>query len=155
MKRFEFQLQSVLDMRKMREEEALRGLAHKQYVRMELIHARQEHLHALDAVKQKREDLGHTSTLVATYGDHDAFIQGQKIRIFQSDQEIFQAELQVEKAMKKYRDCRRQTHMIEKLLENAYAEYHRKKKKYEEKVLDDLVLTRFSVNKTEDDGYDA
>lgn len=103
----------------------------------------------------RREALGAVPTSVTAFLLENDFITGTKHRIVQSEQGIFRARKGVEKALRGYLLARRQTRVIEKLRENAYAEYRRERARREQRELDDLTLMRERLRRDAEDEHEA
>jgi flagellar export protein FliJ len=142
MKKFRFQFDAVLKVRKSREQDALSALgAAQRAYQLEL--ARKQDLEMrLAASLGRREELGRDTTPVLAFQIEQAFINGTKQRIIQADQAILRASRGVERALRAYLAARRQTRMIEMLEEKAYSEYRKEAARRERKDLDELMVMR-------------
>lgn len=142
MKKFRFRLESVLRVRTLRQEEALRALgeAQRRYQAEmnEKARLQGELLRAFEA----REGIAtQAMTSVDLSLAHD-YVVGGKHRIIRQEQAIFRAQKGVEKALRAYLQCRRQTRMIETLREKDYAEFKKERAKREQKLLDEFTIQR-------------
>jgi flagellar FliJ protein len=143
MRKFRFQFETVLKVRKQREQDALAALGAAQRV-YQLEQARKQELEMrLSESLGRRERLGQGSaTTPVAFQLEQAFINGTKQRITQADQAIFRASRGVERALRNYLGARRQTRMIEMLEEKAYAEYRKEASRKERKEQDELTVMR-------------
>jgi flagellar export protein FliJ len=142
MKKFEFKFAAVLKQRKIREEDALRGLGQAQRAyQAELAH-KSKLLSDLDLSLKRRELLGEIPVSPLAFQLEDQFIVGTKHAIRRADQAIFRATKGVEKALRAYLNARKQSRMIEILREKAYEQYRRERSKHEQKRLDDITIMR-------------
>jgi flagellar export protein FliJ len=142
MKKFKFNLQSVLDVRKMRENKALLALSHTQRALQAEIEKKQKLVSDFEAALLRREKLGEQAVPVASYQTETDFIEGQKRRIQWADQAIFRAQKNVEKAMRAVLQARRSTKVIEVLREKAELAFRKELSKKEDKAIDELNVMR-------------
>jgi flagellar export protein FliJ len=151
MKKFNFQFQTVLRVRKIQEMEFLRQLARTQRAHQEELIKRSQLDVLLEKSLKRRENLGQTDEDVASFYLEDNFIIGTKQKIIQADRDILRASKAVARALQVYVSAKRQSKVIETLLERAQTEHRRMLKKKEEKDLDELVVIRNRLSK---DGYE-
>lgn len=145
MKKFRFQFETVLNVRKNREKDALAALGAAQRAYQQEL----SNKHALQLVLQvaldRRENLGREATPALSFQLEQAFINGTKQRIIRADQAIVRASRAVEKALRGYLGARRQTRMIEMLEEKAYSDFRRELARRERKELDELIVMRARI----------
>lgn len=142
MKKFRFQLQTVLDLRKRAEDEALRAVALAQKARQVEIERREACLAQLSTSYRNLEALNANPAAGTAYQAEQTFIDGTKHRIAMAEQAILRASRGVEKAMHAFLLARRKTRAIEVLRERAFAEYKHEVSRAEFKELDDLNVMR-------------
>lgn len=142
MRKFHFKLETVLKVRKSKEEDALRNLALTQQHLQTRISEKLKLTLDLKNALERREKLGNEPVVNSVFIIENDFISGTKQRIIQAEQAIWRANKFVEKAMRQYLHCRRQSKTIETLKEKAYQEYKDAANKYEQKQLDNLYLMR-------------
>src|SRR4051794_2050495 len=102
MEKFSFKYQTVLQVRRIREKEALRELGGSQKKYQEELERKSELLSSLDVAFQEREALDRKPTVATEYFSSEQFIRGLKHRIVHADQAILKARRNVEKAMRSY-----------------------------------------------------
>jgi flagellar protein FliJ len=142
LKKFSFRLQSVLKVRTLREEEALRALGDAQR-RYQAELAEKARLQAeLERGFAGRDALATRVTESSELRLAHDFIEGGKHRILRQEQAIFRAQKGVEKCLRAYLLARRQTRMIEALREKDYAEFKRERARREQKLADELAGAR-------------
>jgi flagellar FliJ protein len=143
MKKFRFRLETLLKVRTLREQEAMRLLAEAQR-RYQAELAEKARLQAeLERAFQGREALGGGAASTSTdFKLAHEFIVGGKHRLVRQEQAIFRAQKGIEKALRAYLQARRQTRAIELLREKDYAEFKRARAKQEQKVIDELSSVR-------------
>lgn len=146
MRRFKFKFATVLHLRKTREDEALRALGAAQREHQQKLAEKEELVLALENSLKRREVLGNQPIDILPFQLESEFIQGQKQRIVRADREIVRAMRGVEKALRYYLNCKRQTKMIETIEEKHLAEFKKDKNKREQKDLDDLMVMRDQLN---------
>jgi flagellar FliJ protein len=142
MRKFRFQFEAVLKVRKSREQDALAALGAAQRAYQLELARKQELQMRLGESLGRREGLGQETTPVLAFQIEQAFINGTKQRIIQADQAIVRASRGVERALRAYLGARRQTRMIEMLEEKAFAEYRRERARKEQRDLDELMVMR-------------
>jgi flagellar export protein FliJ len=142
MRKFRFKFDSLLKQRKTREESAMRQLAEAQRA----YHEELAHKAGLESLLQKsllrRETLGQSPVTITAFLLEQDYITGTKQRIVQAQQAITRATRSVEKALRTYLHCRRQTKMMETLYEKHYEEFKREIAKKEAKALEDFAVMR-------------
>ena len=142
MKKFQFKLAPVLDLRKKREEEFLRALGAAQIAYQRELSKKQALLKILEDSLLRRETLGNESIDINPFRLETDYIAGTKQRILRADQQIVKASRAVEKALRAYLLARRQTRAMETLYEKDFQEYKRAVQKREQKDQDDLMIMR-------------
>ena len=140
--RFKFKFATVLEVRKNKEREALRGFSDKQFkYKIEL--DKKEILRSqLQISLGRREDLSNQTVAIEQYLTEQDFIMGTKHRLVQADQAISRAKRDLEKFQQVYLFCRKQTRMIEVLFEQAQAQFKKNALKRENRELDDFMIMR-------------
>jgi flagellar FliJ protein len=151
MKRFRFGLESVLQSRRLNENEALRELAEAQKKLQSEFESKRQLQLLLDQAFHDRDGLGKTVAPASGFQLIQSFIVGTKQKILKSDQAIFRANRGVEKAMRSYLQAKRLTRMIETLRERAFSEFKLQVKKFEQKEQDELTIMRNHLLKIEGD----
>jgi flagellar export protein FliJ len=133
----------VLNHRKSREDEALAALAKAQRV-FQHEKARKSQLQAqlAETLLARREGLGSVPTEGLHFQLETEFVEGTKRRIIQQDQAILRASRGVEKALRAYLHCRRQTRTMEHMREKAFRDFRTEMNKREQKELDDMTVMR-------------
>jgi flagellar export protein FliJ len=142
MKRFIFQFASILKLRKLREDEAMRALGAAQRAHTAVIAEKTELLAKLEEALVRREGLGAVSASKCDFQLEQDFINGQKSRVVRQDQLIIRAQRSVEKAFRTSLGARRQTEMMERLRERHYGEFRVTRARKEQKELEDVVMMR-------------
>ena len=145
-KKFKFRLQSVEDVRKMRENEQLRLLASAQKKYQDSLTAKSYLLSKLEESLLRREKLSESLTPVLVFQIENENITGLKQQLVRADHYILKCKKNVEKALRDFLIARRQTRAIELLREKDFSEYKIKLKKKEAKELEDLYVMRSSQN---------
>jgi flagellar FliJ protein len=145
MARFRFRLEPVLKVRKTREEEALRVLAATQREYQQRLARKAELLADLERALLRREGLGASAVPIDAFRVEQSFINGTKQRLIQSDQAIFRASKQVEKALRAFLIARKQCRMLETLREKDYRAFRKEQARLERKRLDDFTVMRFRL----------
>jgi flagellar export protein FliJ len=151
MKKFKFRFQTVLQVRKIREREFLRQLSRTQRAYQEELNKKSQLLLLLEKSFGRRENLGRVTADIVSFYLEDNFVLGTRQRILQADQAILRASKAVERAMQTYLLAKRQSKIIETLLEKAQKEHRLALKKKEEKELDELITMRHGLTK---EGYE-
>jgi len=142
MAKFKFKFETILKLRKNREEDALRNLGAAQRVYQSELVRKFELTKELENALIRRENLGTAPTHILCFQLEEDFITGTKQRILQKDRDIVRASRSVEKALRSYLQARRQTRMLELVYEKEYKEFKVIQAKREQKRLDDLVVMR-------------
>jgi flagellar FliJ protein len=143
MKKFKFKFSAVQKVRKSREEDALRNLGAAQRAYQSELGVKASLLSDLQLALERREKLGVEAVGILSFQLEQNFINGTKQRIIRQDQAIVRASRVVEKCLRAYLVCRRDTKMIETLREKEYAEFKKLVAKKEQKELDELSAMRF------------
>jgi len=142
-KRFRFRLEAVENLRRIREQDALRALADAQTkYKMAL-----DHKYSLQVELEKslvrREVLPEQNTSSSfDYQLENAYITGTKQRIIQADQFILRMKKGVEKALRAMLSARRDLRAIELLREKAFQEFKKELQKKEQKQLEEFYTLR-------------
>ena len=152
MKKFQFKFKSVEQVRKSREDAALRVLAEAQRALMTARLNREELGVQLKTALERREKLADQIIGAEAYKLENYFIIGLKQRIIQADHGIIRSNRQVEKTMRTYLSARRQTRAIEVLRERAYEAYKKDGARREQRALDDLYVMRARFSQVTPDG---
>lgn len=142
MKKFKFKFEVVLEVRRNRENEALRNLADAQREHQTEIRKKNDLELALKQSLERRELLGKTPAQIQSFQAEQDFIDGNKRRIIQAEYAIYRAAKKVEKVMRFYLQAKRQTRVMETLYEQEYQKYRIELAKKEQKELDDLMVMR-------------
>ncbi len=144
-KKFRFRLEAVEKLRRVKEQEALRVLAHAQAKYQEALNHKISLLNELERSLLRRENLASkTGSIALDFQMENSFILGTKQRIVQADHGILRARKTLEKALRDLLTARRALKTIETLREKAFAEFKREMKKREQKTLEEIYVTRFS-----------
>jgi len=146
-KKFKFRLQSVEDVRKMRENEQLRVLASAQKKYQDSLTAKAYLLSKLEESLLRREKLSESTTPILVFQVENENITGLKQQLLRADHYILKCKKNVEKALRDFLIARRQTRAIELLREKDFSEYKLSIKKKEAKELEDLYVMRSSQAK--------
>lgn len=142
MGKFKFKLETVLNLRRKREEDALRALAQSQRVYQHELSKKSKLVSDLSEALIRRENLGIDAIGIDAFQLEQSFITGTKQRIIQQDQALVRASRGVEKALRAYLYSKRQTRMIEILREKQFKEFRKALAKKEQKELDELSVMR-------------
>ena len=142
MKKFRFQFETVLRLRKNRENDALRALAVAQRAYQADLERKAALVSELKAALLRRENLGTEAIGIDAFQIEENFIVGTKQRIIRQDQALVRASRAVEKNLRAYLHARRQTHTIELLREKQYLAFKKAVAKKEQKDLDELTVMR-------------
>ncbi|MGZ3707781.1 MAG: flagellar export protein FliJ [Bdellovibrionota bacterium] len=151
MKKFRFRFDTVLNVRRTKEGETLRGLAAAQRMHQLEVMRKNALLETLAQSLLRREGLGVQAVGPEMFALEQDFIVGTKQRIIQADHAIARAGRGVEKALRAYLYARRQTKMIETLYDKDYSQYRRDAAKAEQKSLDDLMIMRNRLKHQEEE----
>jgi len=136
--RFRFRLEAVEKVRRIKEEEALRGLASAQAKYHETLRAKQRILEANDHALARRDALAGTPQPVLAFQIENEFISGNRQRLVQADHAILRSRKFVEKALREVIMAKRALRAIELLREKAYAEFKTELRKREQKSMEEL-----------------
>ena len=153
MKKFRFRFNSILKLRKTREEEALKNLSAAQRAYQEELRKKQEILGHLDQSLNRRQSFGDaTRSSKQSIGGNDYqleqnFIIGLKQKIIRADQMIVRASRAVQKALHAYLIAKRQTKMMETLYEKEFNVYKKAFAKKQQSDQDDLSTMRARMEK--------
>jgi flagellar protein FliJ len=150
MPKFRFRLESVLKIRKSREDECLRALGAAQHAYQATLARKAALLADLGAALDRRERLGRTPVGIDAFKLEQSFIEGTKQRVAQNEQAIFRASKQVEKALRAYLTARRQTKMLETLKEKDRLEFRKEQSRIERVRQDDLTIMRHRLKDKEE-----
>ena len=151
MKKFNFKFQAVLQVRQIREREFLRQLSRTQRAQQIELNKKSQLVLQLAKSLERRENLGAVKEDVSSFYLEDNFVIGTKQKIIQAESAILRASKAVERALQTYLLAKRQSKIIETLLENAQKEHRRALRKKEEKELDELIIMR---NRFAKEGYE-
>ena len=149
MKRFVFRLESVLQLRKQRQEAALTALGAAQRAHQEAVEYKRSLTQTLQSSLLKREHLANSATSPLSYRMEQDFIDGTKARLVKAEHGIIRAQRGVEKALRSYLMARRQTRMIEVLREKDEADHRALARKKELKQMDEMNIMRARVTAAE------
>jgi len=149
MPKFRFRLDSILKLRKSREDEALRALGAAQRAYQACVGAKAKLLGELEEALLRREALGARPTGIDAFKLEQHFIDGTKQRIARADHAILRAGKQVEKALRAYLAARKQSRMLETLREKDYREFRKQLAKREARAQDDFTVMRYRLNAEE------
>lgn len=142
MKRFRFRLQSLLEIRKAREEKALAQLGAAQRGLAQALQIKSERMSALDQALLKREALSEKTTIANDHALAHQYILGLKQQIVQQNAAISRAHKEVERALRNYLAAKRSTLAIDKLRERDLAEFKKLISKQEQREQDDFSVMR-------------
>jgi flagellar export protein FliJ len=142
MKKFNFKLSIVLEVRKNQENEALRVLANAQNVYQREIERKASLMSQLQNALQRREELASTPTTITSFQLEQNNIICAKQRILQAEQAIFRATKELEKARRNYINARRQSSIMETLRDREHRKYRQEVSKKEQKAMDELTVMR-------------
>src|SRR6185437_6673908 len=123
MRKFRFQFETVLRLRKSRENDALRALAAAQRAYQADLERKAKLISELKDALLRRENLGIEAIGIDAFKLEDFFIIGTKQRIVRQDQALVRASRAVEKCLRAYLHARRQTRTIELLREKHFIEF--------------------------------
>ncbi|MEK7690655.1 MAG: hypothetical protein AAB425_06515 [Bdellovibrionota bacterium] len=154
MKKFEFKFETVIRVRKIHEESALRGVAAARRAYQLNIEEKVQKQEALAKAFIQREEIADFNSHRADFQIMDDFIQGTRHRILQIEMRILRSYKALEKAMRAFRDARRATMVVEKLKERAFAEHRDARRKAQIKEWDDQMVMRNGYIQTQFDGED-
>jgi flagellar export protein FliJ len=142
MRKFRFKFDTLLKQRKAREEAALRQLSEAQRAYQAELARKSELEGQLERGLLRREALGQSPTQITAFLVEQDFITGTKQRLIQNQQAITRAMRGMEKSLRTYLHCRRQTRMMETLYEKHYEEFKKELARKEAKMLEDFAVMR-------------
>jgi flagellar export protein FliJ len=142
MKKFQFKYHAVLKERQIKEKFALELLADAQHAYQTEVEQKLKLIETLEKSQTRKENLGRTPVQIQAFQAEQDFITGTKQKILQSDQKIFKAQKNIDRAMKQYIHAKRRTEIIEELKEKSYQEYRKERNRFEQKQLDDSLVMR-------------
>ncbi|HAR41894.1 MAG TPA: flagellar export protein FliJ [Bdellovibrionales bacterium] len=142
MAKFKFKFETILKLRKNREEDALRNLGAAQSAYQAEVARKAQLQKELENALIRRENMGASPMTILPFQMEQDFITGTKQRILHAERDIARATRVVEKALRIYLHARRQTKMLELVYEKEYKEFRRAQAKREQKLLDDMVIMR-------------
>ncbi len=152
MRKFRFKFDTLLKQRKSREETAMRQLAEAQRAYQIELAKKSELESQLEKGLVRRELLGQSPVSITEFLMEQDFITGTKQRIVQAQQAIVRATRGVEKALRTFLHCRRQTKMMETLYEKHYVEFKREIARKEAKELEDFAVMRSRLSEENSEG---
>lgn len=141
-RKFKFRLEAVEQVRKAKEQEALRALAAAQGKYHEALAAKRRLFEETDRAFARRAKLALTSQPILAYQIENELITGNSQRMVASDQVIFRARKFVEKALREVIGAKRAVRAIELLREKAYAEFKTALRKREQKEMEEIYVSR-------------
>lgn len=145
MKRFRFRFETVLNVRKRLENEALKALAEAQRVLAHEISRKEKLLTEISDSYKRVESYGESRIEikgVEAFRLERDFIAGDKVRVMQVEQAIFRANRNVERAMRAYLTARRSTRTIEILREKDVEAFKKEMQVREQKESDEMTILR-------------
>lgn len=142
MERFKFKFSAVLQVKKSKEEDALRLLSVAQRAYQIELQKKRFLIAELNKSLQRRDDLASAPNRSSLFNSENDYISGTKQKLIQADHTIMKASRGIEKALRTYLISKKQTRVIETLYDQAHFEYRKKRVKQEQKQLDDLMLMR-------------
>jgi flagellar export protein FliJ len=151
MKRFVFRAQAALDLRKMQEESALQALA--------LAESRERDAEsALDEAERLLVDMLQRGHAEDATGDLSAriwrrnWIAGQRQRIARCHEVVAQCRTAAADARGRAQLARRKSKSLERYKDRVWHTYTREEAREEQKVLDELGVTRFALGRCDAGG---
>jgi flagellar export protein FliJ len=144
MKRFVFRAQAALDLRRRQEDDARRALAAAEAQERD---ARA----ALDAARAMLDDMLQRAGGAELDADIGILIQNRnwiaalRRRVEQCERALHEREAAVREAAALAQAARRKARSLERFREHAWVRYSRDASREEQKVLDDLGVTRFAL----------
>jgi flagellar FliJ protein len=150
MKKFRFRFETVLDVRRKREQDALVALGSAQRAYQHEVANKVNLQRDLQLSLERRESLGRQSTPIQTFLTEQDFITGTKQRLIKADHAILRASRVVEKALRAYLNARKQTRMIEALEEKDRREFRLEQSRKEQKLMDEMVIMRSRLREQEE-----
>lgn len=143
MKKFRFKFDTVLHLRKSKEDEALRALGSCQAKYQEQLQIKKFYLAEIDKTFAQKDALSNLTVGVSQFQAVQEYIEGTKQRVVFTDQAILRASRAVQKAMWIYFSAKKQRRILESLYEKQYQQYRETLKKHELRMQDDLTVMRF------------
>lgn len=147
MRKFQFRFSSVLDLRKKKQDEALKLLSSAQKAYFDELIKKRDLMLELSKSSERIEGLSGVSIPVVAYQLEHDYIAGTKRRILQANQAVYRASRAVERAQKAFQHAKQQCRMMEILMEKAYAEFHERAKLLELRRIDEISVMRARLNK--------
>src|SRR4051812_45012657 len=121
MAKFIFRFETVLKVRKSREDETMRALGVAQRAHQANLSRKGELFAELERSLIRRENLAERPTSIEAFLLEQSHIDGTKQRIVQCEQAIMRSNKAVEKALRAFIAARKQTRMMETLKEKDFA----------------------------------
>ena len=141
MKKFQFSLQKVLDLRQFAEDQAKTELAqaisHAELIKVQLAEIAQQRV---DAYASRSNCLNIEEHIVI-----ENFITRLDIKKESLLQELAQAELIIEEKRKIYTEAMKNRKVLSKLKEKKYAEYRKNYFKKQDEIVDDISSSRYNI----------
>ncbi len=141
MKKFQFTLQKVLDLRQFTEDQAKTDLAqaisHADYIKVQLAE-----------VAEKRAAANASRSGCTSIEEHiviENFITRMDVKKETLLQELAQAELIVEEKRKVFAEAMKDRKVLSNLKEKKYAEYRKAYFKIQDEMVDDITSSRFNI----------
>lgn len=141
MKKFQFTLQKVLDLRQFTEDQAKTALAqaisHADYIKVQLAE-----------VAEKRAAANASRSTCASIEEHiviENFITRMDIKKESLLQELAQAELVIEEKRKVFAEAMKDRKVLSNLKEKKYAEYRKTYFKIQDEMVDAITSSRYNV----------
>ena len=147
MRRFYFKLHAVEEVRKRKEEDALRALAAAQRALQQEKTRKENLFQALKDSYSRCNEIAKSTVGVVAFKTEEDFIVGTRQRIAMTEQTILRAEKALKKRMDQYMEAKSERKKIEKLREREYERYQKKESKKELKQMDELYVQRARFSK--------
>lgn len=145
MRKFKFRLESVLNLRRKKEQQSLIHMSRAQSKYLQEVSKKNQLIEDHKKAIERREIIANPGTQSGVIATEEDFIKGTKVRITHADQSILRAKRVLDKRMLDYQFARREREVIEKLKEKAKREYLLKRKKKETKEIDEINVLRSRV----------
>ncbi len=142
MKKFKFKFDSILMLRKNKEELILRELVSAQAAYRKTIDEKIKLEKALSDSLLRRERLAQDPVKIDVFHIEQNFINGTKQRIIGAQKTVLRAAKKVEKIMQSYLSARKQTQQMETLKDRYFEKFKEDLRNYENKQQDDLSIMR-------------
>ncbi len=142
MRKFHFRFETVRDVRKHREREALAEMLKQQAQFRTALERKRDLLNDLSRTLERREDLSGQASVAAEFQIESLYVQGLKARLVQSDHQIARDRKKFEKAMAFYGMRVKDRKVLDKLYDRLLERYRKDEKRRELKLLDDLYSSR-------------